>query len=117
MKRIYTSLHDADPLFGYVKAMLESQGIECTVTGEHAGELAGRLPARPLLWVVDDAKYEEAVKIMRTAEATVDGNTTPWRCPGCGEKIDGQFAECWKCGVNRPVASPENANVPPSQST
>ncbi len=110
MKRIYISLHDADPALAYIKATLESQGIECMVTGEIAGELGGRLAARPLLWVVDDDEYERAVKVMRTEEAIAEDNPTPWRCPDCGEKIDGQFTECWKCGVTRPVPSRENGN-------
>jgi hypothetical protein len=23
----------------------------------------------------------------------------PWKCPKCGEEIDPQFAQCWKCGA------------------
>ena len=24
-----------------------------------------------------------------------------WTCPGCGERIEGQFTECWNCGRER----------------
>ena len=24
-----------------------------------------------------------------------------WTCPSCGEKLEGQFGSCWKCGANR----------------
>lgn len=118
MKRVYTSVHDADPVLGYLKVMLESQGIECVVTGEHAGELAGRLPARPLLWILDDARYDDAVEIIRSAAATADDNAAPWKCPGCEETIGGQFSECWKCGAIRcQTACPENADDPAGQAT
>jgi DNA-directed RNA polymerase subunit RPC12/RpoP len=23
----------------------------------------------------------------------------PWQCPSCGEKIEAQFTQCWKCGT------------------
>lgn len=29
----------------------------------------------------------------------------PWRCPECGEEIDAQFTDCWKCGTSRPGAT------------
>ena len=26
-----------------------------------------------------------------------------WRCPSCGEGLEGQFTACWKCGARRPA--------------
>jgi rubrerythrin len=24
-----------------------------------------------------------------------------WRCPSCGELVEGQFQACWKCGTSK----------------
>lgn len=34
----------------------------------------------------------------------------PWKCPGCGELIEGQFTECWQCGAAGPNREPAPAN-------
>lgn len=35
---------------------------------------------------------------------TLNANTgSPWKCPECGEEVDGQFTNCWQCGTNRPA--------------
>ena len=25
-----------------------------------------------------------------------------WTCPRCGERLEGQFTDCWQCGSPRP---------------
>jgi ribosomal protein L37AE/L43A len=28
-----------------------------------------------------------------------------WTCPQCGEKVEDQFTNCWKCGHSRPTGT------------
>ena len=30
----------------------------------------------------------------------------PWVCARCGERLEGQFAQCWNCGADRPAQGP-----------
>jgi hypothetical protein len=46
----------------------------------HAGDV---LRARALI--------DEALRPVTGAEA--------WTCPGCGEQIEPQFAQCWRCAA------------------
>jgi hypothetical protein len=32
---------------------------------------------------------DEALQPVEAAE--------PWQCPGCGERIEAQFSQCWRC--------------------
>jgi len=102
MKRVYGS--DDRMLVGHLHEMLEAHGIACMVRNDYLGGGAGDLPPNecwPELWVVETADWERA-------KALVDAQlgptmTTPWTCPGCGETIEGQFAQCWSCGHKAPA--------------
>jgi predicted RNA-binding Zn-ribbon protein involved in translation (DUF1610 family) len=37
-------------------------------------------------------------------EADVGRPRATWTCPNCGEKVEEQFTQCWKCGHNRPAS-------------
>jgi len=36
-----------------------------------------------------------------------DATPGPWRCPNCGEDVDGSFDACWNCGTGRDGAPPD----------
>lgn len=105
MKRVYQSSDYYSAQL--VKAYLEDNAIEATVTGEMLLGAIGELPANsyPAVWVTDDededrakaliAAYEQA---LTSPQANSDMN---WICPGCGESIERQFAQCWNCGSSR----------------
>ena len=45
----------------------------------------------------DAERLEEARQLL---EALMEKSGTlekPWQCPSCGEKIEAQFTQCWKC--------------------
>lgn len=91
----------ADPLIaGHIAAVLEARGIHCLVRNRHLMGGAGEIPpleAWPEIWV--DA---EDVTIAKQLVAEVLAPTAPapddWTCERCGERIEGQFAQCWNCG-------------------
>jgi hypothetical protein len=82
--------------------LLRQAGIEASVQRRFAGGIAGELPpdqALPEIWVHDDGLVERAQTLL------VDMQHPTWRdwlCPGCGERIEGPFEECWKCGATMP---------------
>lgn len=37
--------------------------------------------------------------------------SAPWTCANCGEQIEGQFTECWKCGSPKPAGETGEAST------
>ncbi len=102
MKKVYTA---QDPLMiGHLKNVLEICGIDCVVKNLYLSSAAGEIPpieCWPELWVVQDERYEEAQAVLKETLSPVVGLEKPWKCKNCGEMIEGQFSECWKCGARQ----------------
>lgn len=105
MKQVYTARHATDAHL--VRGLLEAEGIAAAVRGEYLAGGIGELPADLCtVWVMDDRRYEAAVVLIA---GLVRGPSDPahpsaWTCPGCGERLERQFTECWNCGTARPPA-------------
>jgi hypothetical protein len=106
MKQLYIA---DDPTEAHlVKGILEQYGISCEIRGEALWIARGQLPLTsetlPTIWIIDDNRYEEATELTeRFKNGTLTENTgANWKCPECGEEVEGQFTECWQCGANRP---------------
>jgi len=71
MKRVYVAGTPVDAQF--VKAFLESAGIEATVRGEHLFALRGSVPMTddtlPSVWIEDDDDLERAELLLAQLEA------------------------------------------------
>ena len=79
--------------------LLVVEGIPTMVA--HA-KIANHLDRVRALYVLDPERVERAREIVRRV---TDGQTLrdpqtyrSWRCHGCNELIEGQFAVCWNCG-------------------
>src|SRR5688572_11360634 len=98
MKKVYSA---QDPLMiGHLKNVLATFGIECVVKNVHLSSAAGEIPpieCWPELWVVDDGRHREAEAVLEKTLGPVRAVRKPWKCSRCGEVIEGQFSECWKC--------------------
>ena len=105
MKQVYVAREPARAHF--LKGLLEAEGIPALVQGEDLFPLRFRVPmfhAYPSVWVVRDSDYERARQCVREFDRgeppkTQEGGA--WRCPGCGEALEPQFTECWKCRTSR----------------
>ena len=103
MRKVYSS--DNYLLIGHMRQVLENNHIRCTVRNEHLIGGAGELPpieVWPELWVQEDFQFEQAQDLVN---AYLEDRSLPrhdWRCPRCGEAIEGQFTDCWSCGTERP---------------
>ena len=106
MKQVYIA---DDPTEAHlVKGILEQYGISCEIRGEALWIARGQLPLTsetlPTIWIMDESRFEEAKELTeRFHNGTLTTNTgTFWKCPECGEEVEGQFTDCWQCGANRP---------------
>jgi len=114
--------------------MLAEHGIRATSHGETLAATVGEIPfgeaAAPTIWVEFEADVARALELVEASRQRVNPTecercayklhdfsearcpqcgwefrvTENWKCAGCGEEIEGQFTECWKCGAERPVA-------------
>ncbi len=83
------------------REMLQREGVKCLVRNEELFAGLGEIPfteCYPELWVVDDEVYPRAQSLLRQYMEAAGDDQPAWRCPGCGEKIEGQFNTCWNCG-------------------
>jgi hypothetical protein len=111
MKRVYCA---KDPLMiGHLKNVLETFGIRCVTKKFDLACAAGELPpieCWPELWV-EDAQHGEAEAILKKTLAPLKSVKKPWKCDDCGEEIEGQFTECWKCGQSRSSSCRESPRL------
>ncbi len=99
MKKVYSV---KDPLMvAHLRNVLATFGIHCVTRNHDLSTAAGELPpidCWPELWITDDDNFDRAKTILRKTLAPLKAVRKPWMCAGCGEEIEGQFSECWKCG-------------------
>jgi hypothetical protein len=84
------------------QSILAGHGIRCWIRNEFLSAGMGELPpieCWPQL-CVEDEDFEDAERII--AEALTEKVFEAWKCPSCGEEIEGQFSACWKCGTSPP---------------
>jgi len=101
-KLIAFGIHER-PLAGLLKERLEQEGIACMLRNEELFAAMGEIPfleLRPELWVLDDEVLPRARLLVKSWLAA-DKDAVPWICPQCGERLEGQFGACWKCGRER----------------
>jgi hypothetical protein len=102
MKEVFVH-HDAT-VVGLHKSTLEQAGIDCFIRNESTSATLGagflglvQSPVfDPVLCIVDDARYAEAMALLGMA-ASPPLPQADWRCPKCGEMVPGNFEACWNC--------------------
>ena len=89
-----------------IRLYLERNGVSAWLDNESIGTWAphyspggGSLGVKVMVSSADVARADELIKEMNADE---DGPPPqPWKCPECGEEIEGQFSQCWNCGMTR----------------
>ena len=85
-----------------LKIILDTEEIPCSIRNEYLSIALGELSHQdciPALWVLNDADYPRALKVMETWRSSPVKTKSQWVCAECGETIEGQFSSCWKCGT------------------
>ena len=109
MVKIYTNQNIT--MVGIVKSALENQGIECHLKNENLSGALGELPfleTWPEVWIIDKSKTEAAQEIVKNILEKPQGKKEVWTCISCGEQIEEQFDQCWKCGESKNKKSSQN---------
>ncbi len=99
MKRL--TAHDSLAYVGLLKNVLEQSGIACVIKNDQLSGGLGEIPfleCLPELWVLEDRDLARATTLLKNLEEP-SARTAKWRCTGCGELNEGQFAACWHCGT------------------
>lgn len=99
MKRVYT----AETLVQVVhmQNLLTANGIETELRNARLAGALGEIPfleTWPQIWV-DDQLFDWASQVIEASSREPVEPRTCWDCPACGERIEGQFTECWRCGA------------------
>jgi hypothetical protein len=90
----------------FVRGLLEAEGITATVLGEPLQFLGGYVPvhsnAAPSVWVRNEDETA-AADVVRKYESGQGERSCDdvWTCDVCGEMLEAQFTDCWKCGTPR----------------
>lgn len=104
MKKVHAARHSVEAHL--VRGFLESQGVKAVVRGEFLTGGWGELPVDVCsVWVENDAQYERANALtvsFLNGDLARALHADNWRCPQCGEQLEGQFTVCWSCGSARP---------------
>jgi len=101
MKRVYSAEHGL--MTEHIKDILQEEGISCMIKNLNLAGALGELPpieCWPEVWILEDDDYDRASSIVEDLIKESDEYRIPWLCQ-CGEKIEGQFTDCWKCGTTR----------------
>lgn len=90
---------ESQPEAESARSVLEAAGIQASVRGRERPGAGGLFGHRSSVWVaLSDATAARAL-LKDAGEPDPRG---PWGCPACGEPLDAEFTECWKCGADRP---------------
>lgn len=85
-------------------SVLEAAGIPCLMRNQYLTGALGELPVNecwPQVWVLDAGDRPRALRLIAEALPRDGAQGEAWLCPGCGERLEVQFAQCWQCGALR----------------
>jgi hypothetical protein len=108
MKQVFT--HHDPTVVGWKKSVLDGAGIDCFIRNENTSASLGagalglvQSPIfDPVLCIVDDTRYDDAMTLLDGGGKAPTVNREDWRCPKCGETVPGNFELCWNCGSAPP---------------
>jgi hypothetical protein len=94
-------VHTAESIIevAHLRNVLESEGIACFVRNEGLAGALGELPfvaCWPELWVLRNGDALRARGLIDAARSA-DPDAPTWTCARCGERLEGQFVDCWQC--------------------
>ncbi len=88
---------------GQMQSLLEANGIRTFIKNYYSSGALGEIPfveICPQLFVLEEADVAKAKKLLQV-DLPKQNQASDWVCPECGIDIEGQFENCWKCGIHR----------------
>ncbi|MFA5516660.1 MAG: DUF2007 domain-containing protein [Desulfuromonadales bacterium] len=101
MKKLHTFSPWERPQAELLRELLEKEDVVCVVRNGSLASALGEIPfteCYPELWVVDDEVFPRASMLLSGWLMAAHPAAEPWVCLACGEKLEGQFGACWRCG-------------------
>lgn len=100
----------------FIRSLLETQGIPAIVLGESLSQATGGLPVSytlPEIWVppADADRASGLVADVRNHKSPLH-QQPDWQCAHCGQWVEGQFTDCWKCQSPRIPEDAGSASSP-----
>ena len=103
MKEVF--VHHDPTVVGWRKSVLDEAGMHCFIRNENTSATLGagcfglvQSPIfDPVLCILDDDRYDEAMALMGRGKGPPPLPRADWRCPHCGETVPGNFEICWNC--------------------
>jgi Putative prokaryotic signal transducing protein len=84
----------------HLRNVLECAGIRCHIRNDQLSGALGEIPfleCWPELWIAHEGDALRA-RALLDEERRKSGESRPsWICARCGERLEGQFNECWRC--------------------
>ena len=106
MKKVFIAKHPTEAHL--VRGVLEAEGIHAEVQGESLFGSRGEAPVTadtlPSVWVLadeDELRASEVLADFGKWDVPADVQGAAWVCPNCGERVEVQFQQCWRCGTER----------------
>jgi hypothetical protein len=82
---------------------LRAAGIRCEVRNTTLAGAIGDIPwleCAPQIWIENPLDESRAQTLLAELHRAPTGPA--WTCGHCGEVLEAQFGQCWKCGAARP---------------
>lgn len=94
-------IHTAESLIqiAHLRNVLQAAGISCQIRNDRLMGIVGEIPfvdCWPELWVDNESDILRARGLI-DLELKSPPSASNWTCPSCGETLEGQFSECWRC--------------------
>ena len=103
MREVYSSPETAT--VGLYKSVLDDAGIINFIRNERAFQGEVVAPAfYPTICITDDARYDEAMALLKSVQQAAPGDGPDWTCAECKESVPASFDSCWNCQALKPTA-------------
>jgi len=99
MRRVFSSFDIV--AVHHARNLLEAEGIGAVVRNERLASAMGELPpaeCQAEVWVLDEADAARAERLLREGRPAAGA---AWVCPACGEQLEPQFTQCWRCAARK----------------
>lgn len=88
---------------GQMQSVLESNGIATFVKNQFGSSVMGEVPfveVCPQLFILNEKDLSKAQALLQET-SPVETSDQSWVCSKCRTEIEGQFEQCWNCGLEK----------------
>jgi hypothetical protein len=101
LRKVYTAESIVE--IAHLRNVLEADGIACIVRNERLSGALGEIPfveCWPELWILESGYALRARELIESARRGATERGPDWKCERCGEVVEAQFDDCWRCAAD-----------------